>query len=74
AATEAPDPERVVYCLGRVRRGVYATPTGSNGTGVGVTVGGVPQERDLPTATVGQPFRLYQRAALKPPELSRTRR
>ncbi|MEE9294421.1 MAG: hypothetical protein V3W34_05580, partial [Phycisphaerae bacterium] len=44
----------------------------SNGTGVGVTVGGVPPRRNLPTATVGQPFRLYQRAALKPPEVSRT--
>ncbi len=25
----------------------------------------------LPTATVDQPFRLYQRASLKPPEMSR---
>ena len=41
--------------------------------GLGFTVGGVPPWRDLPTATVGQPFRLCQRAALKPPEVSRTR-
>ncbi|MEE9293632.1 MAG: hypothetical protein V3W34_01530, partial [Phycisphaerae bacterium] len=42
------------------------------GTGVGVTVGGVPPRRDLPTATFVQPFRLHQGTALKPPIVSRT--
>ncbi|MEE9295539.1 MAG: hypothetical protein V3W34_11335, partial [Phycisphaerae bacterium] len=55
-----------------VRRDVYATLTGSNGTGVGVTVGGVPPRRDLPTATFVQPFRLHLGTALKPPIVSRT--
>ena len=56
AAAKPPDPEEVVCFLGRVRRNAYATPSGSNGTGVGVTVGAiawserVPQLRDLPTA------------------------
>lgn len=40
--------------------------------GVTVTVGGVPLERNLPTATIGQPFRLYQDATSKPPKLSYT--
>ncbi len=72
AATEPPDPEGVVYSLRRARPGAYTTPTGSNGTGVEVNVGGVPPWRALPAATVGQPFRLYQRTALKPPEVART--
>ncbi len=46
--TEWPDPERVVYSLRRVRPDVYATPAGSNGTGVGVTVGGVRLRRTCP--------------------------
>ncbi len=62
-ATEPPDPERVVYSHGCVRRDAYATPAGSNGMGVGVSVGGVPPRRDLPAATVGQPFRLHQGTA-----------
>ncbi len=62
-ATEPPDPERVVYSLWRVRRGAYSTPAGSDGMGVGVSVGGVPPWRDLPAATVGQPFRLHQGTA-----------
>ncbi len=73
AAAKPPDPEGVVYSLGRVRRGASATPSGSNGTAFQVTVGGVPQLRDLPTATAVQPFRLHQGTALKPPEVSRTR-
>ena len=80
AATKPPDPERVVYPLGCGRRGASATPSGSNRTGVGVTVGAIawseriPQLRDLPTATVGEPFRLYQGTALKLPKVSQTRR
>ena len=46
--TELPDPVRVVYPLRRVRRGAYATPAGSNGMGLGVTVGGVRLRRPGP--------------------------
>ena len=47
--------ERVVSSLWRLRRGVYKTSARSNGTGVGVTVGGVPLPRGFPMVTVGQP-------------------
>lgn len=49
-------------------KGGCTSPSGPNGTDVGMTVGGVPPLRDLPT--VGQPFRLHRKATLKPPEPS----
>ena len=66
------DPERVIYAVMCMQRCVQATPAGSNGTGVGRTVGGAPPRRDLPTATFGQPFRLHPRTAPEPPEVSHT--
>ena len=66
SATEPPDPYLLDNCQegkGRMER-VSGLPWAASPGAPG----------DLPTATVGQPFRLSQRTAPKPPEVSRTPR